>query len=173
MRTISPSDIRLFVYTEREGVLKKVGHDLKLAFSVGSVEREGSAVRAVVDAGSVSVAGSLEDGAVKSVGLMDRKVIERNAAKDVLRVKKHPTIRFDGEATPPEDAAFTLDGELQILGKAAPFSMSFEKDAAEWVGRGDLDQTRWGIEPYTAFMGALKIRPVLQVEVRFDAGLLG
>ena len=70
--------IDLFVFTEREGALGAVGHDLKLRVGELTLNRDGDQVLVSVKADSLRVEACIVQGDEKPVSLVDRKVIERN-----------------------------------------------------------------------------------------------
>ena len=168
--TMDTKNVDIFIYTEREGLMSAVGHDLQLSAESFDVERDGAKVRVEVDASSLKVRGCLVDGEVKSVKTVDRKMIERNIRKDVLQAKKHPRVVFDGEFTGDGDDV-SLSGTLEIVGRQQPVELTFRKDENRWHGETTIDQTRWGIEPYTAFLGTLKLKPKVRIEVEAPASL--
>ena len=77
----------------------------------------------------------------------------------------HPqSTRVDGSA-----ASFTLDGELTIMGVTRPVTVQGRVTDGRVVGRAAVVQSQWGIRPYSAFFGALKLRD--EVTVDFDVAL--
>jgi len=63
----------------------------------------------------------------------------------------------------------TVEGDLTIRGRTAPVTASAELSDDRVRGSATVAQTRWGIRPYTAFLGALKVAD--DVVVEFDATL--
>lgn len=159
------SNIDLFVYTEREGALSAVGHDLKLRATDITVDRDGEDVRVTVAADSLKVEACIVDGGEKPVSAGDRKKIEKNARKDVLGANKHPEIVFEGTLGDRSDDSYELAGELTLKGETNPVALNFVRDGDGWRGEATLDQTRWGITPYKAFLGTLKVKPEVRVVV--------
>ena len=164
-------NIDIFVYTKREGLMSPVGHDLKLTARKFTVDRDGSRVSVTVDARSLEVDACIVDGREKSVKAKDRKTIEKNIVKDVLVANKHPKVLFEGEFTDVTDDSATLKGDLTIVGTTRSVKIPFEKTSDHWIGSVTIDQTRWGIKPYTALLGTLKLKPELQIEVNAPADL--
>ena len=61
-------------------------------------------------------------------------------------------------------------GELELLGKTAPVSFTLQTgDDGRLTGSARLTQSDWGIKPYSALFGALKVAD--EVEVEFGAEL--
>jgi polyisoprenoid-binding protein YceI len=62
----------------------------------------------------------------------------------------------------------TIEGTLSIRGKDNPFTLQVsETEPGHYRATGTLRQTDYGIKPYTAFFGALKLTD--QVEIEVDA----
>jgi polyisoprenoid-binding protein YceI len=162
------SNIDLFVYTDREGALSAVGHDLKLRANRFAVDRDGDHVHVAVKSDSLTAEARVLDSGEKPVSLVDRKVIERNAAKDVLKASKYPEIVYDGTIADRTDDGFQLEGKLTLLGKTAPLTVAFAKSDGRWRGEAVIHQPDWGIKPYKTMLGALKIKPEVRVEVFVD-----
>ena len=159
-------DATVEVYTTREGALSAVGHDLVLGVNSFQVELEDGELVARVDAQSLKVEGTVgADGTVSRPGLsrIERAKVERSIVKDVLHAKKHPTIRFEGTF---DISAAELSGELELLGQRRAISAPVIEDSGVWRGEFVVHQPDFGIEPYRAFMGALKVEA--DVTVRFE-----
>lgn len=172
MPSIDPQTVEIFIYTQREGALGAVGHDLKLRAVASKIHSSADAVEVEVPADSLRVEACIVDGAEKSVSVVDRKVIERNLAKDVLDTKRHKTLRYTGNVHRDGDDAFEIDGQLVLKGVEHPLRFELSKMGGRWVGTAELDQRCWGIAPYTTFLGALRIKPHVRVEVRGPLDIL-
>jgi polyisoprenoid-binding protein YceI len=58
----------------------------------------------------------------------------------------------------------TVAGDLTIRGETQPVTVSAEITDDRVHGSATVTQTRWGIKPYSAFLGALKIADEVGVE---------
>ncbi len=162
------NNIRIFIYTEREGMLSAVGHDLKLAVGRFDVDELDDGFAVSVEADSITVAGCLVDGQDAEVSSMDRKVIEKNLNKDVLRTKQFKHIDFEGTLE-PDDGGGIIRGRLRLVGKEGDLEVRMVRDGSQFRGEAVIDQRDYGIKPFTAFLGALRIKPLVRVEVLADA----
>jgi polyisoprenoid-binding protein YceI len=64
-----------------------------------------------------------------------------------------------------------VDGELTIMGHAHPVSIRGSVDDEGRVrATATVAQTRWGIKPYSAFLGALKLADEVGIEVDATLG---
>ncbi len=150
------------VWTTREGALSAVGHDLVLEATSFQVGLDGTAITARVDADSLRVVGSVEqDGSVNRPGLsgLERAKVEKSIVKDVLEAKKYPVIRFEGALDGDQ-----ITGEIDLHGVKRSLSVRVETSDG-YEGQMTLHQPDFGITPYKAFLGALKVEA--DVTVRF------
>jgi hypothetical protein len=155
------------VYTFKErGLLSPIAHDLRLVLGRFDLSGEGSRVTLVCHPATLTVDGSVKDGRVSPMSPRDRAEIERTIREEILKVRQFPTITFTGTRS-----GDTVAGELELVGRKQPLTVSFlsERDLA--IGRAELVPSRWGIAPYKAMMGALRLQD--RVLVKFDVGFPG
>jgi hypothetical protein len=164
---LDPDSGTLQVFTYREGVAQKVGHDLVLEVerweATVEVGAEGtvSAVRLEVDPGSLVVRQGLRG--VKPLSERDRGEISRNIDEKVLL--RRPIV-FESEAVDQTDGRLSVSGELTMAGTTRPASFELSRSEDGSVeGRLSLTQSSWGIKPYRGLMGALKVRDAVEVVV--------
>lgn len=170
------STAECLLFTEKAGLMSAVAHDLKLLVTRFEVSVEGGAVRATFDASSVRVVCARREGrdAPGVLSAKDRAEIEQNIARDVLQTAKYPEIAFRSTAIAPHEGGFRVDGVLSLHGRERPIAMLArrhrEEPAAGAAGRpqhpadlalvdGRLHQPDFGIVPYSAMLGALRIKP--------------
>jgi len=168
--TVGPEHGRIVVRTTRQGVAAKVGHDLEIEFGAWSGELvlpDGDpaaarvSVRVQVD--SLRVVSGV--GGVAALTDDDRKEIRGNALK-VLDAERHPNIEFRSEKVSPDGDGGELTGTLQIAGNNGPLSLQVAATGPQaWRATGTLKQTSFGIKPYKAFLGALRLSDEVGVEV--------
>lgn len=164
----------LLVKTGRTGMGRRAGHDLVIevtrwqgAVTLASAEPENSRVSVEVEVDSLEVREGL--GGVKPLTDKDRADI-KNTLRDILGSEIHPEIRFSSTSvTGPAESA-VVEGDLTIRGETEPVTVSVELTDDRVRGSATVAQTRWGIRPYSAFLGALKVAD--EVGVEFDATLV-
>jgi polyisoprenoid-binding protein YceI len=120
-----------------------------------------------IDADSLAVREGL--GGLKPLTDKDRADI-KGTLRDILDSETHPTIRFSSTSVTRAAESVTVEGDLTIRGQTEPVRISAELIDDRVRGSATVAQTRWGIRPYSAFLGALKLAD--EVEVEFDAGLV-
>ncbi len=161
------------VLTFKEGLLSAVAHDLELRvtrFEIDVEEKDdgGLAVRACFQAASLKVVGARQDGALREGALSDadKGKIEQSLTEDVLRVRAHPEILFTSTEVAPEGDGYRLTGALSLHGRTRVIALSARPSGDHLVAEVRLHQLDFGIKPFSAMLGALKIKP--DVIVRGD-----
>lgn len=168
---VGPDRGTLRVHTYRDGMAQKIGHDL--IFDVGDweatvvVDDEGAPTAVALQADPRSLQVLEGRRGVKPLTDRDRDEIQTTIAEKILRGQ---SIGFESSGADLADGRLEVRGELTIAGRAR--SVSFELELSgdgRVIGTLPVIQSQWGIKPYRAFMGALKVRD--DVEVVLDATL--
>lgn len=170
MPTLDASLAECRIFTFKEGLLSAVAHDLELDVTRFTVQIEGQTkVSARFETGSLRVLHAMRDGQPTSqLSAGDRAKIEKTMADEVLEVRRYPDVRFDATATAEgegEGEGFALAGELVVHGKARPLTVRARPQAGRLVAEVSLHQPDFGIKPYSAMLGALKVRPDVKVRI--------
>ncbi len=166
----SPSG-RLLIKTSRAGLGRKAGHDL----TIEATRWAGKAVVVTKDPGESSVTVTVETGSLsvregagglKPLSDADKAEIKRTLESEaLLHTAAHPTITFrsTGITGTPED--FEITGDLTIKGRTQPVTVHGGSDGDGMVcGWAGVTQSAFGIKPYTAFLGALKLADDVRIE---------
>jgi uncharacterized Zn-binding protein involved in type VI secretion len=172
MPTFSASEFDCHVFTFKEGVLSAVAHDLKIRVGKGSVTLgEGDAIEATFDPTSLSVVCARKDGqdAPGTLSGGDKKKIEGNIVKDVLHSKKHPEIRFVSSTVTRDGDRATVTGDLTLHGQTKSITATATKKGERWETEVSIHQPDYGIKPYSAMLGALKVKPTVRVQLSIPA----
>jgi polyisoprenoid-binding protein YceI len=150
------------VFTFREGLLAAVGHDLRLLVTHFSIElADDDTIHALFDAGSLRVTGAIGDG--------DRRTIERQAAADVLAARRFPEIRFRSTRVVRDGEHAHIEGELTLHGTTRALRCEAHDDGAHWIAEVTIDQRDYGIKPFSAMLGALRVRSDVRVRVELPS----
>jgi polyisoprenoid-binding protein YceI len=180
MATYDQTDAECVVYVYREGIASAVGHDL--AIEVGEFEIEvpdeggqieGGQIEGRFAADSLRVRHAMVDGQPRpgKLSAKDKKKIEGNIRKAVLETKRYPVIKFrssqvSGPASAAETGAVRVAGVLSLHGADQEISLGGQVEDGETFVCGRLEQPDFGIEPYSALFGALKVKSHVDVEIR-------
>jgi len=170
---ISPEHGSLRLLTGVEGKAARLGHDLVLVlddWSGGVVVDHDVPVSAGLRARVESLRVESGSGGAKPLSDRDRRTIRANAL-GALRADSSPEVVFTTSSVTPVPGGFVLHGELEIAGRVRPREVDVR--VAEATGgwsvavRADVAQTGHDVAPYSAMLGALRLRD--RVEVAFDA----
>ena len=161
------ADCRVFTY--RDGLLSMVAHDLELRVTRLTVEVDEAArtVAATVDPTSLRVVQALRDGRPlpDALGANDRAQIERSIAGDVLQAARFPEIRFVSTAVADAPGGFRVTGTLVLCGREQTVVVPVRRDGNVAVAEATLHQPDFGIRPYSAMLGALRVKPDVAVRL--------
>jgi hypothetical protein len=159
-----PDNATLRVKTGRSGAAAKAGHDLVM--EVGSWE-------ATLDVGdSPSLELSADPTSLTVVeGTGGMQALDDDAKADILKsidkdVLKKKDIKFRSTSVEQRDGSLAVKGDLELVGKSAPvqFDLSVSDDGA-LRGSAKVKQSTWGMKPYSALFGALKVNDEVEVVV--------
>jgi polyisoprenoid-binding protein YceI len=170
-----PGSGRLLVRTGRTGLGRRAGHDLTIEVTrwsaealVDAVDPAGSAVSAEIDVASLEVREGT--GGVKPLTDSDRAEIG-GTMREILDAGSHPSITFRSTKVAGAPEAFTVEGDLTIMDQTQPVTVQAEVTGGRLRGHAIVAQTDWGIKPYSAFFGALRLAD--EVRVEFDLAVPG
>lgn len=160
---------RCTVLVYREGLLAAAGHDLRLG--VRKVELDVTldppGILARFDAGSLFVETALEHGQPRPHALSDRdrRTIEKHLAEDVLEVATNPEVGFTSTAIVAVAEGYSVEGRLTLRGQTRPLAFLVTATTGRLFARVRLDQADFGIRPFSAMFGALRIKSYVDVEI--------
>ncbi|MCI0525414.1 MAG: YceI family protein [Acidobacteria bacterium] len=166
--TIVPSESSFWVFVGKAGLFSALGHDHEIG--VKSFSGQVTVPEAGASGGSLE----LEIDA-KSLAVLDKKVSEADRKKifdamhnDVLESAKHQKITFksvsvgDVKQTGNDAYSFTLNGDLTLRGVtkriAVPVALTITPQQLRATGKYALKQTDYGIKPYSAAGGTIKVK---------------
>jgi hypothetical protein len=161
------------VVVRRQGLLSPVGHDLELRVAVLTVEvaADHSLVRARFDPRSLAVIASLEGERrnLDAPSAPDRQSIERDVARVVLEADRFPEIRFESREVRPAGNGWEVRGALTLHGTTRELRTTVRRAGERRVAEVNLDQRDFGIRPFSALFGALRVRPEVTITVSIPA----
>ncbi len=148
-------DCRVSVFVE--GVLTSFGHDATLRVTSLSLDvGDDDGITADFDPGSLKVMDDISDS--------NRRDIERNAEK-TLEPRKYPKIQFRSVSVVRDGDRARIEGDLTLHGVTNQISLDARSDGQRWHAKLVLDQRKFGIKPFSAMLGALKIKPDVEVNI--------
>lgn len=162
---LGPDDGTLAVKTGRGGGAAKAGHDLVLAVTAWHATLEvAERVTLALDADATSLRVRDATGGMKALDDDDRANIETTIDDEVLQRKGIAFRSTDARAG--DDGTLHVEGELDLLGRVHPLAFALAvDDNGRLTGSATVRQSDWGIKPYSALFGALKVNDEVEVVV--------
>ncbi len=173
MARYDETNAKVTVDTFKEGLAAAVAHDLKIEVRKFTIEVDWAAqtVVATFDPRSLSVVGVVEGHTVRPdvLSAKDRATIERHIVDDVFEVKPDEPIRFESKTVTPSDKSCKVHGTLTVKDVSKPVELYAYLAEGRWVCEYTLSQPAFGIKPFRALFGTLKIKPDVHVVVSLPA----
>jgi polyisoprenoid-binding protein YceI len=159
---IGPDNSKVMVKTFRQGMAAAIGHDLTLEPARWSgeitVEATSVSVTARIEVASLEVTNAT--GGAKPLSDGDRRQIHTNLIK-TLDADRHREITFSGETSSPDH----LTGTLDLAGASRPITLAVKVDGYGALATATIRQGDFGIKPFSAFFGALKLKDEVELEI--------
>jgi polyisoprenoid-binding protein YceI len=162
---IGPNDGQLLINVWKDGVAAKMGHDLTLLCTrwngTADINPENPAacsVSATIDLDGIQV---LEGkGGAKALSEGDKGDIKKNLHKTLGSGQ----VSFKSTGVSASGSTVQLQGQLTINGKSGPVNITVNADDnGQVTGKTTFNQTAFGIKPFSAMLGALKIKDAVDV----------
>ena len=162
-QSFGPDNARLTVRTGRTGAASKAGHDLLIEVTSWSATLDPEvepALTLTADSRSLRV---LEGtGGVQALDDDDKAGIRQTIDDEVL---EGTPIGFRSTRFEPGDP-IRVEGELELRGERRPIAFELVSGAdGGLVGTAIVRQTDWGMKPYSALFGTLKVADEVEVTV--------
>ena len=161
---LGPDNARLTVHTKRTGAVAKAGHDLTIEVTSwhGTLDLSGEPkVELEVDSSSFKV---LEGhGGMKPLDDDDKSNIHQTIDDEVLL--KRP-ITFRSTEVNADGGKLSVTGDLTLNENTHPITFDLAVEGGGQVtGSAVVKQSEWGMKPYTALFGALKVADEVEVRI--------
>jgi polyisoprenoid-binding protein YceI len=163
---LGPDDVALSVRTVRGGAAAKAGHDLLIHVTSWSatlvVDEDPASSSLELDADATSLRVIEGTGGAFELGDDDIANIQQTIDDEVLLRQE---IRFRStHVEAGDDRRLSVEGELTIVGTTKPitFELAIGDDGA-LSGSVTVTQSEWGMKPYSALFGALKVADEVEV----------
>lgn len=179
--TVTSPSASCHIFTFKEGLLSGVAHDLKLVVEKCAIEyTKGdpagdadsvTAISATFDPRSIRVVCAQRDGRDQpsSLSADNRAEIERHIQQDVLHTDRYPEIRFSSTSVRKRSGGLDVSGELFLHGQRRPLSVQVTSQSGRWSCEVRLHQPDFGIKPFSAALGTLRVKADLTVTLSVPA----
>jgi len=161
-----PDNGTLAVNTGRTGAVAKAGHDLLLhvtgwdgTLEIGA-DLAPSRLEVRADGGSLKVQEGT--GGMQALDDDDKANIEQTIDDEVLR---RDQITFRSTEVAAADGGLRVTGDLTLLGRTAPLVLDIAVGDGALTAAAVVRQTDFGMKPYSALFGALKVADEVRVSL--------
>jgi polyisoprenoid-binding protein YceI len=160
---LGPDDGTLAIRTSRTGTVAKAGHDLLIHVTKwsGTLD-DGEAPSVTLDADATSLKVREGTGGMMALDDGDLANIEQTIDDEVL---KRQDISFRSTRVEPTGDGLSVTGDLTLRGTTKPVAFDLAVRDGRLTGHAVVKQTEWGMKPYTALFGALKVADDVRVEI--------
>src|SRR5579884_975 len=160
-----PDNARLTIRTGRKGAASKAGHDLLIEVGSWQATLDPDAQPALtLTADSRSLRVLEGTGGVKGLDDDDKANIAKTIDDEVLKGR---AIEFRSNQVERRPDGLSVAGELTLGDRRASVAFDLAISGGRLTGGATVKQTDFGIKPYTALFGALKVAD--EVRVLIDA----
>jgi len=164
---LGPDKASLHVETGRNGAAAKAGHDLIIDVNSWEATLEvGDSSSLALSADPTSLKVREGTGGMQALKDDDKEDIHKTIDKDVLKQKD---ITFTSSSIESAGDGLTVSGDLELGGKTKPITFDVTESGDTVTGSASFKQSDWGIKPYSALFGALKVND--EVKVVFEGKL--
>lgn len=174
---LGPARGQIMLRTFRDGLAAQAGHDLTIEASRWSGELEigpdlvPASLEVKIDMDALTV----RDGTGGLMPLTDANRREIGAtARKVLAISRHPEASFTATGfapAPADDSASSgvISGDLTLAGTTRPVRLQVTGNGEDgYRATTSIVQTDFGIKPYRGFLGALRVRDAVDVEIEIS-----
>jgi hypothetical protein len=170
MQSFDQSTAICRIFTYKEGILSSLAHDLRInvtSFTI-AIGGKDNFLEAYVNARSLRVDCAMENGVERPdrLSARDRTDIDNNIIKDVLHTDKYPDSVLLSSSVKKEGENYLVKSDLTVAGRKREISFDVRnEDGKKYVADVLLHLPDFGIKPFSALFGAIKIKPDILVHI--------
>ena len=153
----------------KDGMGAKLAHDLVLRATRWSGtlnvdgDPSGCSAEVTVDPRGIEIVEAR--GGVKSLSDKDRRDIDKNINDKVLETNKHSELKFETTSVSGSEPNLKAAGNMTIKGTTRPVNLDLTVDGTTVTAKTTISQKDFGIKPFSAMMGAIKLRDDVDFEL--------
>jgi hypothetical protein len=168
MPSYNTTNAECLIFTYKDGLLSAIAHDLKIQVTQFQVEvKDDLQIEAKFFASSLRVINAMQSGAENPSALSasDKGKIQQTIIDDVLHSNRHTEITFSSTSVKAAGDGYQVEGKLTLHGQSKSISFTTKKEGSKQVAEVKLHQPDFGMKPYSAMLGTLKIKPDVLVRI--------
>lgn len=168
--------LTLHVFTFKTGLFSRLAHDLRLSLGEFELALSAGDLQGWFGLRTFRVDGVMRDGRLETDALRDRDKtqIVDTIRGEILHTDRHPRAAYRGALRRDGPAHWSIQGTLQLCGAEQPQPCAIELAGEQVRARSELVPSRYGIAPYAALGGAIRLqdRVLLAAESALGAGAI-
>jgi len=155
------------VFAFREGLLSRAAHDLEIRVEQFEIRVDDTShqIEATFRTNSLRLISAKLDGQPEELSERDIEKIHNHIAEDVLHAQQFPEVSFSSSEVEEVDGGFRVQGSLNLHGQVGTIGADIRSDGGRWTTEVSIDQRDYGIRPFRALFGLIRIKPVVRVRV--------
>ena len=104
-------------------------------------------------------------GGVKGLSDKDRRDIAKNIDEKVLETGKFSELKFESTSVSGSEPNLKAAGNMTIKGTTRPVDVDLNVNGSTVTAKTSISQKDFGIKPFSAMMGAIKLRDDVDFEL--------
>jgi polyisoprenoid-binding protein YceI len=163
---LGPDNATLSVRTGRAGAAARAGHDLLIRVTAWEAELavgEAAETSLQLNADSTSLRVVEGTGGMQALGDDDVASIHKTINEEILK-RDEIAFRSTRVRSEPGGERLHAEGDLTLAGRTEPIAFDLAVDGGGTVRAAvTVRQSEWGVKPYSALFGALKVADEVEV----------
>ena len=157
----------IHVFTFKAGLLARVAHDLRLTVQRHELTLQGGKLRGHCATDSLVVDGAMTSHGLDTGALSegDKRQILETLREEILHSDRHPRVELDADVSADAQGTVEVRGSLRVRGQARPLHVQLQRSGDRLTGAFELTPSEFGIAPYKALAGAIKLQDRVRVQV--------
>jgi polyisoprenoid-binding protein YceI len=164
---LGPDNASLSVHTKRSGAAAKAGHDLVIHVTSweATLEVAGDPAKTSIELTADATSLRVHEGTGGMMELGDDDVASIDKAIDDEVLKRQEIVfRSTRAESEPGGGTIHAEGDLTLAGETRPIAFDLViGDGGALSATAVVKQTAWGMKPYSALFGALKVKDEVEV----------
>jgi hypothetical protein len=169
MRQYDQSSAVCQVFTYKDGILSPFAHDLRVAVTSFfiTIGDENRFIDARFDAESLRVDCAMVNGAERPdlLSTWEKEEINHIIVRDVLDTRAYKDILLKSSSVTRENSTYLVKAALTLRGTTKDVIFNVRPAAEQYIADVRLSLPDFGIKPFSALFGAVRIRPDILIRV--------
>ena len=174
MQRVDQSSAVCQIFTYKDGLLSALAHDLRISVTSFVIDLGGAdhIISACFDTRSLRVDCAMVNGRERPDILSRREQddINNNIIREVLHTDLYPEISLLSSSVKKKEADYIVTGQLVLHGQMREISFVVRKEnERQYVSDVNLHLPDFGITPFSALFGAIRIKPDILIHIVIPA----